>query len=1344
MGKISKQFKRLAILALGLSIALAGVLGIVHITQNDECAEYMYATTSNNQSVSIDANGILRWNSSTGSNTGNLEAWLQRRDAAGNWHRVGLLGRNTRAQSLGGTSGCCCSPGTPAWFTYSPPAASNLLPGVTGASWTDWSSRSGTVNLYGLTSHLGIGVHTLRVELREIRRSGSGGAYNLNGVRQTFGAGGNHLWLAGTTLTWTRSANLGVPNPTISGSTISWNAVANAGGYQLRRGTTVLRNLGAGTLSYNLAGMSAGDLAHGVNHTNLNVIATRAEHYWINSGASANVSWARRGVLATPTGVAVSGNNLTWTHGRANTTHFEIRRGNYVMATVPVGAANAHTFDLRRLPDRVSTNTQVGAYRALAVGAHSLTVVARNLTAGTLWDNSGVSGAAVYNRIARVDSVRVSAPNQGANNMMTLSVAWPRPLSVEQMPGVQLSAVVDRVHGTDGSVRWTSNRPSMVTVDWYTGFARAGWASDMWELSQQPIREAVITARSVFNNSIYHQFTILISFDDPPYPIAVGVAVDNAGLRGIELAPCGSALPNVTQFFASAYGFNLTSAMRGVTWSSSDTGVATIDRYTGMLTALSAGVTRITATSVAYPHVPSAFYVTIVRDGTAIATGVSIFCDDDRADERRLIIPYTNVPLPFVELRAFVEGHNIESQLVTWTSSCGASVGVPSDFLSIVLTSEGVRLTGKAAAGPLTITATPVNATGVVGTFRIFIDQLVAPSVTSISVGAPAHAELLIPVWRPLLEGDMPSTLLTATTVGGLGGGTGSAVVWSVYPLGFVELVVCYVDPNVVRVVAIDRGRAAFSQQVTVSATSVISGNMSASRVLTITQAALSGITLGSAFDGSESGNLFIPYHATQITERVSIDLRAIVGVSHSSVSQGVRWVAYPLGLVQFDNARTTASLVGGLDSLVTLRPLGVGVVTITAMGAYCETVSNVFELEIVQASPTSVRINGPMENASFYEMAISLPRPDVLLLPVIQLVASVGGSLGAASGLVWTSSCGGSVVGFLGSDIGHLVLLRGLNAGTATITATHLPTGFYALFTIIVDQATLYAIEILADNVVREETAMLIPLVYNEGVYELSEMMERQILLLTLEVILRGDVTTQFVWTSSDESVVMLSTNITNADGFTSALPYGVGRAIIRATSTIDDSVYAEFVIYVTRGTASCSIQDGILDLPTVEYGYVRVILVCENYFGAARMSHYDLSLEYAQNFVLPTLQIETDGAIFLGWSLSRGGSVLPTTFVSAEGENYDGESSTGGEYVILLPLHLLNLEYGADTLLLFAVWYIPYIPSDSNGSNLARNIIIGTLSVAGVGAAGTAGYIAQSKIRARRKENIDEWGMD
>ena len=1030
--------------------------------------------------------------------------------------------------------------------------------------------------------------------------------------------------------------------------------------------------------------------------------------------------------VAQPTNVRIEGQSIMWSHTQgsgAPVSSFDIMRGEQVVARV---GASARQFDLTRLPDNFATGTQVGSYRALAVGLHSLSVAALGVDGA----RAGVSSAVVYDRVGRVDSVVVSGTTSN------LVITWPRPISVGDMPGVQLSASVSGVYGTDSSVTWSSSNPSIASVDALSGFVRATWSDNMWEHRiANNNRFTLIRATSVFDNSVVGEFRVYIIFNDPPGAVTIGVDV-SGGLREIELPPDASALENVTRFMGSAFGYNLTLSQREVTWASSNTSVATINRYTGMLSAHSVGVARITASSVV-GNVPYAFYVTVTRDGTAVATGVTIFCESDRTDERRIVIPYDAVDMPFLDLRAIIEGHNIASQLVTWTSSCGASVGVPSQFLSLSLTADGVRVTGLLQGGVFIITATPVGAVGAVGNFRIFVDRAVAPSVTNISVSVPTVSTLVIPMQRPILLSALPSTQLTATTIGGVGGGTGSAVVWTSScgaraGLGvesvageFVEFIVSHLDPNVVSVRAVDRGLVGFSQAVTITATSSLTPSQFASRVISVEQPVITSISIAKVME-SHPGTLIIPYGNTDPASRAGLDLRAFVGATNASVLDSITWVSYPAGAIFFDNVRLERQNV-----LVTARPGFAGVVSIRAKGAYCGTTSNEIVVEITQESVTSVRILGPTQNMFEHRVSIAMPRPDTLQLPVIQLGASVGGSFAAASNLVWTSNCGGEIVEFLGDAIGGWVMLRALDAGLVLITATHSASGFYGTFTIIVEQSALYSVEILADGVVREQTAMLIPLVYADGVYALSDLTNRQSLELSVTLQTQGSVITDFVWTSSNESVVRISGTSYNSisidsGSFVTVLPYGVGTATIRAVSVLDPSIYATFTIFVTRGTASCNIQDGILDLPTIAEGDVRVILVCEHYFGAARMSHIDMSLEYAQNFALESLQINISGAQFLGWGLSRGGEPFEMC-----------ESAT-----TRLPTHLLDLEAGIDTILLFAVWYIPYVANES-GSNLVRNLIIGSLCVAGAGAAGTAGYIAQSRIRARRSSSMSEWGI-
>ena len=1159
------------------------------------------------------------------------------------------------------------------------------------------------------------------------------------GTQHTFSVSATvSSWAGGTSarggsVTWGQlSTPTGVA---VNGTTLSWGAVTHATGYQIRLGTTVIATVGAVT-SHNL-GSIAVNLLGVATHTNLNVVAISSAASWGNSAASANVSFTRAVGLHAPHDAAINVNLLTWNMNAVTlpfVDSFHIRVGSTILATV---GRDVRSFDLSTIPEgrTAGRNTAVaGSLGALQAGSHAINVVAVNNNA-TAWPSSAQSNTSEFYRAGRVDSITLSGnPN--------LIVGWPRPDGINGMPSSQLVASVVGLYGSNMAVTWHSSNPDIVSVDAGSGFIRASWPSglSMWELAARNHNTfTVITARSVLDNSVIAQMQVLVVFETPPVPIVVGVEV-SGGVREIELAPCGTrlseslgggSLSNATQFVATAFGYNLAGAGNTFSWASSDSSVATIDSE-GRLTVRGVGIARITARS-SVGNVPYAFYVTIAHDGTSLATAVTILCDNNRFDERRIVIPYDyGADLPFVELRAHIEGHNITSQLVTWTSSCGATLGNPSLFLEFSLsacsvTGEGLlRIMGLSSGGPFIITATPVGAIGAVGTFRIFVDRAVAPAVTSISVSAPSVSEFVIPNARPILSTDMPSTQLTATTIGGVGGGTNSAVVWTVYPLGFVELVVSGVDPNVVVVRALDRGTQGFVQAVTITATSSITPSQFASRQITVMQGAIMGIKVSVALGGAISGEMFLPYATSSVEERQTLDLRAIVATNSATVSQAIRWETSNQNLVMLDNLRTETAQ-NGLNSLVTLRPLAAGTLTIWAVGIYCGSVSNKFEIEILQSGPTSVRIFGPNEIAVSYEMHIALPRPDAVNLPIVQLGASVGGSFAAARNLEWTSSCGGLVVEFLGSQTGGIVLVRAVNLGVATITATHTVTGFYANFTVGVDQAALESIEILGDGVVREQTAMLIPLVYTDGVYTLSDVTARQSLELSLLVNTHGNVTTDFVWTSSDENVIRLSGHLTDRSGFVQALPYGVGTAIITATSTIDPTFYAEFTIFVTRGTASCSIQDGILDLPTIKDGYVRIILVCEHYFGTARMSHQDLSLQYALEFILPHLQLNIYGAVFFGWSLSRNGNILQTCEETEQ---------------LLLPL--LDIENGADTILLFAVWYIPYIPSESNGSNLARNIIIGTLSVAGVGAAGTAGYIAQSKIRKRREADTSEWGMD
>ncbi|MCL2177704.1 MAG: hypothetical protein FWB72_07195, partial [Firmicutes bacterium] len=181
MRKISKQFKRLAILALGLSIALAGVLGIVHITQNDD-NRYDEAYAVNFNSVSINASGLVSWNV-TADHSGRRIRYI----------RIYVNGARVA---------------TP----YSPNARNANR------------SHAGTFQLD--VNSLNLGANAIRVWARESFVSTVTATVWNTPNRDRY-----------TNLTFNRTATLATPsNVRMSGNTLMWNSVANANGYRVYRG----------------------------------------------------------------------------------------------------------------------------------------------------------------------------------------------------------------------------------------------------------------------------------------------------------------------------------------------------------------------------------------------------------------------------------------------------------------------------------------------------------------------------------------------------------------------------------------------------------------------------------------------------------------------------------------------------------------------------------------------------------------------------------------------------------------------------------------------------------------------------------------------------------------------------------------------------------------------------------------------------------------------------------------------------------------------------------------------------------------------------------------------------
>ncbi|MCL2177623.1 MAG: hypothetical protein FWB72_06780, partial [Firmicutes bacterium] len=273
MRKISKQFKRLAILALGLSIALAGVLGIVHFNNASGSEEYAYANAGRTP-ANLRINGTTLswqfWWQPEGFDGG--FQWVNR-PSVGNFRvqNTQILRAGTVVHTLNTTIRCCCNGGN------IPPANS--------------------INMNNVAALAAVGSHsiTIRTNFREYTCccSGASGQFIRN-VSHT-----------STAINRTVTGTLGVPgNVRMVDNTLHWNAVGNANGYRVYRGGVHISTPGNVT-SLNLAGHA--NIAAGSLH-NFTVRATSTASYWNTSGHSAGVNW---GHLAAPS-ASVSGTTLSW------------------------------------------------------------------------------------------------------------------------------------------------------------------------------------------------------------------------------------------------------------------------------------------------------------------------------------------------------------------------------------------------------------------------------------------------------------------------------------------------------------------------------------------------------------------------------------------------------------------------------------------------------------------------------------------------------------------------------------------------------------------------------------------------------------------------------------------------------------------------------------------------------------------------------------------------------------------------------------------------------------------------------------------------------------------------
>ena len=369
-------------------------------------------------------------------------------------------------------------------------------------------------------------------------------------------------------------------------------------------------------------------------------------------------------------------------------------------------------FDVSKNDSLTVTVVEADAVHSVAIAEGDQTLVigdTRRLTAvveaaggaseAVTWSSSDIDVATVDNEgmLSAVDTGKAtitatSVFDETVSDTVTATVTpetavlsvtiWPRDVRLAPGSSRQLTTVVVAAGGASEDVTWSSSDTNVATID------------DEGTLNAHATGTTTITATSVFDDTVSDTVTATVA-----EAAVLSVTIEP---RDVWLLPGSSR--QLTAAVEAAGG-----ASEDVTWSSSDTDVATIDDE-GMLSALDTGTTTITATSVFDDTVSDTVTATVTLEAAVLSVTIE-------PRDVWLLLGSSR------QLTAAVEATGEASNEVTWSSSSTWVASVSDDGL----------VTGH-RSGEVTITA------------RSVFDSTVSDSVTttvasaSLSLDTPAVA----------------------------------------------------------------------------------------------------------------------------------------------------------------------------------------------------------------------------------------------------------------------------------------------------------------------------------------------------------------------------------------------------------------------------------------------------------------------------------------------------------------------------------------------------------------------------------------------------------------------------
>ncbi|MGL4956269.1 MAG: Ig-like domain-containing protein, partial [Bacteroidales bacterium] len=319
-----------------------------------------------------------------------------------------------------------------------------------------------------------------------------------------------------------------------------------------------------------------------------------------------------------------------------------------------------------------TSNMDIGEKKNLSVNIKPTNATNQALT----WTSSNTSVATVDKNTGQITgkalgqtTITATSVDGGLSDTCALqvgvhvtSIDLPSTFTVNPGEKKKLTVIYKPSNATNQSATWTSSNTSAATVDKNTG-----------EITGIKLGQTTITATSVDGG-----------FSDT-CAVQVGIA-----LLGIDIPSSTTIAIGEKKTLAVTYSPS-NASNKEVTWTSSNTSVATVDRNSGQITGIKLGQTTITATSVEGGRTDTCS----LQVGTKV-TGVGI-------------IP-TSITLGIgqtKQLIATVEPPNASDKTVTWATSDTSIASVGTNTGLVTITGDGnATITATTREGGFTATAT--------------------------------------------------------------------------------------------------------------------------------------------------------------------------------------------------------------------------------------------------------------------------------------------------------------------------------------------------------------------------------------------------------------------------------------------------------------------------------------------------------------------------------------------------------------------------------------------------------------------------------------------------------------